>query len=284
MPVPIPGRIVELLRQSTVHLKADGGGRESHGSGAVILAGRIVTNAHVVGSHARVMVNAWDGNSHFATVIQLDRRRDLALLSAPDLKAPPLTMGDSDNVRAGTPVLAVGNPLGFIGAASSGVVHSAGSPGHGRPAWIVADVHLAPGNSGGPLANLRGELIGINTMVVSGGLALAIPSRAVQAFLSALNNGQRLGVVVRPVRLRDSRRGLMLMEITQDGAVERASLLAGDVLVEADGRALRAPDDLDHAIKGAAQGILRLRFRRGASNTTREVTVTLGESRMPHAA
>ena len=112
---------------------------------------------------------------------------------------PPASFADSDELKPGSPVIAVGNPLGFTGAVSSGVVRAIGvAQGLGSQDWIQADLRLAPGNSGGPLADFAGRAVGINTMIM-GGLAFAIPSRRVQRFLMRSDNQLSLGVVVRPV-------------------------------------------------------------------------------------
>src|SRR6202043_3608360 len=140
-------------------------------------------------------------------------------------------------------VLAVGNPLGFVGALSTGIIHSAGSvSGLGMNAWLQADVQLAPGNSGGPLADAQGRVLGINTMV-AGGLALAIPSNDVSRFIANGPSHSVLGVEVRPVRivLRDENRiGLLVMGATPGGPASMASLMIGDILVGVDGVLFRS--------------------------------------------
>src|SRR4051812_45798332 len=183
MPLPVPGRIVEMLRRSTVEVLSGSERISGAGTGTVITEGQVVTNAHVVRG-ASLTVASWEGDRLPASVLKIDGRRDLALLSVQGLRAPASPLGDSNALRPGTPVVAVGNPLGFVGAVSSGIVHSVGValPMGGRTG-IYADLRLAPGNSGGPLADFNGQIVGINTMVISGGLALAIPSRTVQMFL-----------------------------------------------------------------------------------------------------
>jgi len=253
------GEIAERLRRSTVQVLLEGAGG---GSGVVWnAAGAILTNAHVARTdHLRVEL--WDGRRFTAKVSSRDPRRDLAVLrleGATDLT--PVEPGNSDAVRAGELVIAVGNPLGFAGAASTGVVHSTGAiPGMGRQRWIRADVRLAPGNSGGPLANAQGHLIGINTAIVHG-LGVAVPSNAAADFL---RRGARpsLGVVLQPVRL-----GLQILEVAAGGAAAAASLRAGDVL-------LGSFDDLSDALDSAAD-VIRLRFLRGDERKVREVYVRL---------
>ena len=163
--------LASRLRASTVEVRQGGSG--------VIWSvdGAIVTNAHVLRSREPVVVLR-DGREFPAAVVHYDRRRDLALLRIAATDLPAVTIGDSGHLRAGQVVTAVGNPFGIPGAVTSGVIHSAG----GR--WIETSVRLAPGNSGGLLADAEGCVIGINTMIQAG-LAFAIPSNAIVAFVRA---------------------------------------------------------------------------------------------------
>jgi serine protease Do len=117
-------------------------------------------------------------------------------------------------------------------------------------------VRLAPGSSGGPLANARGEVVGLNTMI-AGGLGFAVPSNAVERFL----NQFQLGVVIQPVAT-----GLLVLEITPQSPAERASLRPGDVLT-----GFRSPEDLQAALHSSQEGRVELEFRRGADKRTRRV-------------
>jgi serine protease Do len=234
-------------------------------------------------------VQSWEGKTVEARVAKIDRSRDLALLTAPGIDAAVVTLGDSSLLRPGTPVVAIGNPLGFIGALSSGVVHSVGrvnvyGPNQLAGDWICADVRLAPGNSGGPLADFHGQVIGINTMVAAGGLAFAVPSRAVQRFLARTGAPPSLGVVVRPVRLRSAEPGMLLLQLVPGGAAQAASLLTGDILMSADGKRLHHPDDLQSAIEEATAGLLRLEFYRGNQNALRQVIARLQPQAVRNAA
>jgi serine protease Do len=188
---------------------------------------------------------------------------------------PAARCGDSNALRVGELVIAVGNPLGFSGAASTGVVHNL--KGGFEDRWVVSQVRLAPGNSGGPLGNAQGEVVGINTMM-AGGLAFSIPSQDVAAFLSApLGTQARLGVVAAPVLLDRARRqlGLLVLEVIPDSAAERASLLQGDILVGAGGTRFRSIQDLEMGIHASPNGILELQFRRGASENIRTVATRI---------
>ncbi len=286
MPIPVPGRAAEALRRSTVQIRSGSGYRQGNGSGAVIRPDQIVTNAHVI-QRGSLAIDSWEGKTVSGSILRVDRRRDLALLSAPGLNAPVASLGDSDALRAGTPLFAIGNPLGFVGAVSSGVVHAIGPMGmnaiSGLP-WIQADLRLAPGNSGGPLADFQGQIVGINTMVALGGLAFAVPSRAVQAFLARTSSPPTLGVVVRPIAVRAREFGLLVLELIKGGAAEAASLLPGDILVAANNKPFRFVDDLQSAIEQAPGALLRIDFYRGGQRTLRHVAAKLQPEQVRSAA
>lgn len=281
MPLPVPGRLAEALRRSTVQVCVANG--RAGGSGVALGGDRVLTNAHVIRG-GPVTVASWEGKEIAATVTKVDRQRDLALLLVPKLNAMPVTLGDSSRLKAGTPVVAVGNPLGFIGALSSGIVHALRPIVPGGPKWVHADVQLAPGNSGGPLADFEGQVIGINTMVVPPSLALAIPSRAVQRFLTPSTEGRTFGVTVRPVQSRNGLSGLMILEVSEGSAAERSSLLPGDILAGANGHRLRDSDDLQAAMDNAVNSLLRVEFYRGGRPELRRVAVELQQKRAANAA
>lgn len=257
---------IEQLRRSTVQVLA---GRSGSGSGVVLSGdGRIVTNAHVVGKNERVQVRLWNGRSAEARVTHRHASRDLALVQAPVSDWPAAVLGSSAWLRPGAFVMAVGNPLGFVGALSTGVVYSAGE-------WIQASVRLAPGNSGGPLADAEGRVVGINTMVARGGLGFAIPSEVVSAFLSKPRTPV-LGISVHPTR-----EGLVVLRVDPDSAAARASLLVGDILVN-----FQSPEDLRRRIENAV-GSLLVEFRRGGKPNVRTVMVPFDDAspgRRPAAA
>src|ERR1700722_13018080 len=260
------GEVIEKLRRITVQLRTQ---RNGAGSGVVWSRdGRIVTNAHVVqgaGGSSTVEVELWDGRRLPGRIENQDRRRDLAIVQVDASGLPTATSGNSNALRVGELVIAVGNPLGFTGAASTGVVHESGNQ-----SWVVSQIRLARGNSGGPLANARGEVVGVNTMIASG-LAFAIPSHAVNQFVrSPLEDREGLGVVVRPVKS-----GLIVLEVIPRSAADRASLLQGDILVGAGGNRFQALQDLGIAIDRSRGGILELQFRRGTSGNIRTVATQI---------
>jgi serine protease Do len=180
------GEIAETLRRSTVQVVLAAG--RGQGSGIVWSRnGLIVTNAHVARSEM-AEVELWDGRRLPARVLLRDPWRDLAVLRVLAANLPAASLGDSDAVRPGELVIAVGSPFGFAGAVSTGAIHSAGPiRGMGAQRWIRAGVQLAPGNSGGPLANARGEVIGINTAIVEG-LGVAAPANSAAQLVQALRN------------------------------------------------------------------------------------------------
>jgi len=274
--------IAERLRRSTVEVRLP----NARGAGSGIIAtadGRIVTNAHVAGGDA--FVRLWDGHQLPATLIARDPRRDLAALQVAATGLPAVTFGDSNALRAGELVIAIGHPLGFIGALTTGVVHALGRlAGFGARNWVLADVRLAPGNSGGPLADAHGRVIGINTMIVNG-LGAAVPANAITAFLRRGVSGYSLGVTIQPVRLEDQRSGLLIIKVEPGSPAASAPLWPGDVLIGAAGQPFRTVDDLHQALEDAG-GRVRLQFLRGDRRATREVAIQLerGECRVAEAA
>jgi serine protease Do len=274
------GEIAEQLRRVTVQVLA---GRTGRGSGVVWSQdGQVVTNAHVLAGNS-VEVELWSGQRFPASIRSVDRGRDLAALQVNSGGLHSAVQGDSDALRPGELVIAVGSPFGFIGAVSTGVIHSIGAQ-LGVPArrWVASDVRLAPGNSGGPLANAKGEVIGLNTMI-AGGLSLAIPSKSVSRFLTGTSASPvYLGITTRPVPLdRGSGQvGFLVLEIATQSPAERASLLPGDLLTGAAGRPFGSPEDLEDALRSSRDGQLEIEFRRGTAHLARKVIVQLAAERV----
>lgn len=270
------GEVAEKLRRATVLIEA--GGR---GSGSGIIwrhDGLIVTNAHVVrGSRTRVQL--WDGREFETKVTDRDPRLDLAALRIPAGDLPAVEAADSSRLRPGELAIAVGNPLGFLGALTTGVIHAVGPLRRfGSRTWVQANVRLAPGNSGGPLADARGHLIGVNTMV-RGCLALAIPSNAVSHFLSVGPRDAWLGVSLQPARVprQDGPRfGLVILEIEPNSPAALASLLPGDILLGTQDVQFYSVEDLARTLAGTEPRLLRLEFLRGDYARVRRVAVILG--------
>src|SRR5467141_381864 len=270
------GEIAEKLRRSTVLVPA--GGRGS-GSGVIWSSdGTVITNAHVARG-TKISLQLWDGREFQAMVASRDPHRDLAALHIDATNLPSASVADSSKVRPGELAIAIGNPLGFVGALTTGVIHAVGPiHGLGSHSWVQADVRLAPGNSGGPLADARGHVIGINTMV-AGRLALAIPSNAVLDFLAGGSRSAWLGVTVHPARLPRANGyafGLVLLEVEPGSPAAQASLMAGDILLGTEEKPFQSIDDLVKAMDGQGLRLLRFEFLRGDYSRVRRVTVQLG--------
>jgi len=243
--------MVGEARKSVVEVKS--GGR---GSGAGVIwpgEGLVLTSDHVVSGGrrrggARVVLH--DGRALDAEVVKRSRSLDLALLRLRgEVRGlPAARVGDSDALRVGALVYAIGHPWGNPGVATAGVVSGLDVPG-GRSRWgssaryVRSDVSLAPGNSGGPLLNAAGEVVGINAMVF-GRTALSVPSNAAAAWISeppGERRGEtrpRLGVEVVPVEFPASGRpeagdawGLAVAAVEEGGPAAAAGLLVGDVLL-----------------------------------------------------
>jgi serine protease Do len=172
--------LAERLRRVTVEVRDAGG---SLGSGVLWPRGFVVTNAHVA-RQSRVAVRLVDGHCLEGRLVARDADADLALVRVPGTGIPPATVIEADAPRVGSLVVAFGHPLGVRGALTAGIIHAMGPIIPGGHPWIQADVRLAPGNSGGPLANASGHVVGLNAMVV-GALALAIPISRVTQFTRA---------------------------------------------------------------------------------------------------
>jgi serine protease Do len=264
------------------------------GAGAGFLRssdGSVMTNYHVVaGSEGKVQVVMTDDRSFDAEVLGSSRRLDLAMLRlrnapAEDLPTPPV--GDSDALRVGELVFAVGHPWGRRGAVTAGIVSGLGSVGRpfGRARYVQSDAYLAPGNSGGPLVNARGEVIGVNAMI-SRGLSLAIPINTAGAWASGgmrtRRSRSRLGVRVQEAVLPTSSRdpagqevGLVIAGVASGGPASRAGLLVGDVLLGVAGEPVEDAVSLRDALARATDPV-RLRVMRGGE--VREVEAGFGDS------
>lgn len=264
-----------LVQRSTVHVRSHGRGA---GSGVVWRSdGLIITNAHVANGPT-AGVELWDGRSFDAQVIARNPQRDLAAIRIEATDLPAATILDSEKVRVGQLVAAVGNPLGLSGALTLGILHAiAPSEGHGDRTWIQADIRLAPGNSGGPLVDVQGQVIGINSMI-AGGLGLAVPSNAVRAFLGERGSASGLGITLQPVTVPVagvSRPGALLLQVAEGSRAQEAGLMIGDVLIGISGRPAGTLRDLLSALHNLTPDqIVRLDVLRGGS----PVSVTLAST------
>jgi serine protease Do len=288
--------MIEAVLPGVVQVRRGNPRRGSRGgAGAGFLwspDGSVMTNHHVVaGSGGKIEVVLTDDRSFDAEVVGSSRRLDLAMLRlrnapAEDLPTPPV--GDSDALRVGELVFAVGYPWGRRGAVTAGIVSGLGSVGRpfGRARYVQSDAYLAPGNSGGPLVNARGEVIGVNSMV-SRGLSLAIPVNTAGAWTSGgmrtrRRERPRLGVRVQEAVLPTSSRdpagqesGLVIAGVASGGPAARAGLFVGDVLLGVAGEPVEDPASLRDALARAGDPV-RLRVMRGGE--VREIEAGFGDS------
>lgn len=241
--------IVEPIRRSTVQVRV---GRRGMGSGVIWRSdGLIVTNEHVVRSD-QAIVELSDGRSFSAAISARNPQRDLAVLQIDATDLPAVTVGDSTQLRVGELVFAVGNPGGTVGAVTPGIIHTIES----KNAWIQADVRLAPGNSGGALVNAKGEMIGINTMIVNG-KGLAIPSQTVERFLQNTGNAPYLGVELQLVRVIIDRKpayGWLISAIKSGCSAQTAGLIPGDILIGIRGTLFQSQHELFWILQNSTVG------------------------------
>ncbi len=261
---PAPER---LRRRGLLELRAGGSG--------VIIApdGYILTNSHVVRGSARVEVGLSDGRTLTGEVVGDDPPTDLAVVRAPDGNLPAASLGDSSRLRVGQLVIAMGSPLGFQATVTAGVVSALGRTLRAESGRLIenviqTDAALNPGNSGGPLADARGLVVGINTAVIAGsqGLCFAIPVNTAAWVASQLiphGRVQRahLGVSAQTVTLDrriavashvEARTAVRVIEVQPGSAAAVAGLEPGDLIVGANGRPVATLDDLLLAVGGHA--------------------------------
>ena len=271
-----PEDVEQALEETATRVRASVVEVRSGGTGAGTVwrrDGTIVTNHHVAGRDQAEVILA-DGRSFRATVTARDPQNDLAVLRVPVLDLLPAVIGDARNLRPGELVLAVGHPFGVRGALTVGVVSNAHRPvgqGRGRE-LVVADVRLGPGNSGGPLADARGRVVGINAMV-AGGMALAVPSHLVARLLGANEERPRLGIEVQDVELAamqaaragdQFRRGVLVAAVRPGSPAEAAGVAVGDIILAVDRQPTPDGGALADALAQRPPGGLHLLLMRGS--------------------
>jgi len=269
----------------------------SAGSGVIIDArrGYVVTNNHVVENAQEIVVTLKDRRTFRAELVGTDPATDIALLKIPpeDLTAVPL--GDSDALKVGDVVLAIGNPFGLGQTVTSGIVSALGRSGlapEKYESFIQTDAPINPGNSGGALIDSRGRLVGINTAIVSPaggnvGIGFAVPVNMVKAVVAQLEKygevrrGQ-IGVVIQDLTpdLAEALRlpaeaGAVVSEVRPGSPAAKAGLKSGDVIVAVDGRPVRSATDLRNRIGLSERGsTIRLTVVRDGQRL--EIPVTVG--------
>jgi len=254
---------------------------------AIEPVGHLVTSAHVVAGTELGTATFVDGAELEFSVVGRDPLSDLAVVRATGGNPRPAPLGDAARLKVGQLVVAIGNPLGFAGTVTAGVVSALGrslATRDGRSSRLVenviqTDAALNPGNSGGALADSRGRVVGINTAVAGIGLGLAVPIDAATRHIleSLIVNGRVrrafLGIVggTRPLpeavatRLGRSR-GLEVVQLLEPGPASAAGVRVGDIVLELDGRPIEGVGDLQRLLVGDAIGRnLELRIERGGS-------------------
>jgi serine protease Do len=268
----------QMPRQRQMPGQNNGGGRpvaEALGSGFIIAAdGTIVTNNHVIDGASEIKVTLDDGSEHKATLLGRDAKSDLAVLKIEAGKPlPTVAWGDSDALRPGDPILAIGNPFGIGTTVTSGIVSARGRDLHNGPYddFIQVDAAINHGNSGGPLVNTEGKVVGINTAIYSPnggnvGVGFAIPSDQAQAVVAKLiSQGSiehgYIGVQIQTVTpdVADAigltgAAGALVAHVEDASPAKKAGLKAGDVIVSFDGHAVKTPKDLSRIVADISPG------------------------------
>ena len=311
-------RAAAIATKAVVHITIEGLGAENVGSGVIVSPkGYIVTNYHVVRDNLPCVVRFVDGSEYRAKIKGRDPDSDLAVLEidAEGRELHPIAIADSDKVRVGDIVFAIGSPFGYTHTVTSGIV----SAKHRRlefnqpyEDFLQTDAAINPGNSGGALVNLRGELVGLNTAMVSGsrtndGVGLAIASNLVKwvqerlirdgvvrrgymgvwpidvnyadmksrpfAWGEGLRNVQSQEELVRQLGQKE---GALVALVVEDCPAEAAGLLIGDVITELDGRPIRGKHDLFNRVAEIEPGrTVKLKYLR--DKKVQEASVTLAE-------
>ncbi len=243
--------------------------QSSEGSGVIISEdGYILTNRHVIEGAEKISVTFFDGETLEATVVGSDARDDLALIKVePKGDLPVAPLGDSDAIRAGEWVMALGNPLGFEYSVTVGVVSGKGRelPSSNFGDFLQTDAAIYPGNSGGPLFDLSGEVVGINTAVIPDtNLGFAVPINTAKQILPQLLESGRvlrgyLGVTIQSVEFMATPpagvdEGVYVVEVHEGAPAAEAGIVVGDVIVSFDGTAVATPRELTAVVTVTAPG------------------------------
>ncbi|SIS97301.1 serine protease Do [Roseivivax lentus] len=273
-----------------------GGEMKGAGTGFVISEdGRIVTNAHVIDGADEVTVTFEDGREFTAEVVGADPATDIAVLDIEAEGLPFVSFGDSTTLQVGQNVIAVGNPFGLGTTVTTGIVSALGRNINAGPFddFIQTDAAINRGNSGGPLFNEMGQVIGVNTAIISPtggsvGIGFSVPSELASAIVEDLSDDGTvergwLGVRIAPVSDDvamalgfDEGTGVMIEDVTADTPAEAAGFRKGDIVLSVNGEGVETPRDLTRAIATLRPGAeVDITYLRRGEET--QVTVTLGD-------
>jgi serine protease Do len=292
--------MLEFFRRFIPDLPPGGQGgqpRAGLGSGFIISPdGYVLTNAHLVADFDELTVRLADAKREFkAKVVGLDKRTDVALLKVDAKDLPTVTLGDSTKVQPGQWVVAIGSPFGFTNTITAGIVSATrrALPDESFVPFIQTDVAVNPGNSGGPLINLGGEVVGINSMIYSRtggymGVSFAIPIEVALEVAKQLQaNGKvtrgRLGIGVQPMTKElaksfklDNATGAVVVGVEASSPAERAGLKTGDVILSFNGKAIEDPNELPRLVAATKPGEkAQIEVWRGGKRE--RLTATVGE-------
>lgn len=293
-PDPLDGFPPEIQRQLRQRLRSSRRQVQGAGSGFIIdPAGYIVTNNHVVGAADQIVVSLTDGTDLPAKLIGTDELTDIAVIKIdPPHALTAVPWGDSNAMEVGDWVVAAGNPFGLGGSITAGIVSARGRD-IGASAfddYLQIDAPINPGNSGGPVFNADGQVIGVNTAIVSPngggsvGIGFAVPSAVASKIAAELRAKGRiergwLGVSVQDLPAGDPRRahstGVLIAGLDRNGPAAHAGIRPGDLVIAVGGQPVENSRDLIRAIAAITPGgTISLMLRRGGRDT--ELSVTVG--------
>jgi serine protease Do len=272
----------------------------SLGSGVIVNAdGYVLTNNHVVAGADDIKISLGDKREFKGRIVGTDPKTDIAVVKIEAKGLPVLILGDSSKVQVGEFALAVGNPFGIGQTLTMGIISATGRRGldiEDYEDFIQTDAAVNPGNSGGALVNVRGELVGINTAIVSGGgggnqgVGFAVPVNMARSVMNEISQHGKvtrgwLGVSIQPVSpeiakafgLAGQPRGALVADVTPHSPAERGGVSKGDIILELNGAPVSDSDELKLKISMIAPGTsVKLKLLR--DHQERDVTVALGES------
>jgi serine protease Do len=269
---------------------------QSLGSGFIISSdGYVLTNAHVVEAADEITIKLNDKREFKAKVIGADRKTDIALLKIDATGLPAVRIGDPTRLRVGEWVVAIGSPFGFENTVTAGIVSAKGRslPQENFVPFIQTDVAVNPGNSGGPLFNLRGEVVGINSQIYSRtggfmGLSFAIPIDVAMDIQQQLRTtGKitrgRVGVGIQPVTKEMAESfalpkpaGALVNAVEPGSPAEKAGIQVSDVILRFDGKPVNSADDLVRLVGNTKPGT-RAQIQVWRAKASRDLTITVGE-------
>ena len=258
--------------------------------------GYILTNSHVTHQASKIQITLADRRTYQAELVGEDPQTDLAVIKIHENNLPYLELGDSEKLKVGQIVLAIGNPLGFGHSVTSGVISALGRSlrsfsGHLMENIIQTDAALNPGSSGGPLVDIHGRAIGVNTAIIQGaqGICFAIPINTAKWVAGLLIKEGRvrrsyLGIigqsVVLPKRLRENlslsqEGGVYILRVATGSPAQRGGINSGDIIIQAENEIINSIDDLHRFLSHTPPGS-RVAVRVIRDNNIKEISIVLG--------